>query len=364
VFSRPRERIATIEKKQDIGRAQGAGATPVANARCAGVPPLASLAEPEQTLLQARSFPGLFRFACIAWAALAILPIGCGKEKASCAPTLESNARSGEMASAVTPIGFTKRAPEIGSKTSESSTLRMNLSLTLEEPRLDAGPATTMMLATTETQKRFEETLAVNGDARTRVKVTYGENAGTLRQGAEGAHAAPRPSVLAGKTYIVAALDGRVVVTGEAGTKVSPVEAREVSRHYASLGSPDALVAAIPATAPPRGAPIYELSKALEEEISRNAEGMTVGNAIVRFMDADVRVATFDASFTLWKDEGPLRFTMNLKGTMNVRLAPTSIVSMDFNGPVTAAPRPEAKTDGAMKVTGSGTIEISVIFSP
>ncbi len=292
----------------------------------------------------------------------AVLALGCRKEKRT-EPPVPASAAPGE-ATRELPLVLAKRAPQVGARTADASLMRIKLVLTIQAPGM--GKPETSEVLSTESERRIEETLAVEGDARTRVKVSYIEKVTTLgepRTSDRDGGVAPPKSPIVGKTYVVESVGGKLAVTGASGTAAPPVEAREVETEYASLGHADAIFAAMPGTAPRRGEPVAALSKAFEEEMARNAHGMTVGNGLVRYREASADAALFDVSFTLWRDEGPVRFATNLEGVMTVSTATSTLRAMVLKGPVTAAAKPGASA-GAMTVTGAGVVEVSVTSAP
>lgn len=234
-------------------------------------------------------------------------------------------------AAAATRTTFTKAAPVVGAKRQESSELVMSIAMVVDGGRSD--------VKVSESVKRTEEVLAVAGDAVTKTKVTFDSVQGT------------QPSALAGKTFIVEAKDGKVVVRGAQDEPAPVAEASEVGRHLKNLGKPDPMVAALPAGGVLPGEKVDGVARVITEQLKESGDGMTVSDVVVTFKEQRGEDGLFDVALKLTKDEGTTKMVIDVRGDAWVSTKTSSTTKMELSGPVTIAGGRGVKTEGSGKMS-------------
>lgn len=226
---------------------------------------------------------------------------------------------------------FTKAAPVVGAKRRESSELVMTMSMTVDGRRSDVNVS--------ESVKRTEEILAVNGDAITKAKVTF--------DSVESSQA----SAVVGKTFVVEAKDGKLDVRDAEGKPAPPGQAREVEKHLESLGRPDPMLAALPPAGVVPGEKVDGVARAISDQLKDRGDGMTVSDVVVTFKERRGDDGVFDVALKLTKDEGATKMVIAVKGDAWVSTKTSWPTKMDLAGPVTIAGGRTVKTEGSGKMS-------------
>jgi hypothetical protein len=205
----------------------------------------------------------------------------------------------------------------------------MDLQLTLTVP---GQPA--VQLEQMEHAKKHEEVLGATAQAIMKERITYLE-AIASEEAPGQMPGAPKPTAIAGKTYVVEAKDGALFVTDEKGA-APPSEQADLVKYAQGQK----------VTFPPA-----ELAGAVQTgdtfqfvELSLTLTALSGGTA------------SFDITMEMAADAGPLiHMTIPLEGTISVEVASGLPDEMNMEGPVSVAP-PNA--DVATKVTGSGRMKL------
>lgn len=278
-------------------------------------------------------------------AVVAIALVGCKDKPADTKATPTSEAPKTEVAKAT----FTKKAPAASQKHEEKSSMKMDLTLDVEE----GGKKKTSTIKQTESETRTEEILAVKGDAITKVKVTYADISGAMGDGKDDHK---KTDARSGKTYIVEYLDGKLAITDADGKKVVPAEATPVEKDFAMLGKEDPVAAAIPNRALKPGEDVPEVAKAIESLLkSTGGKDMDVSGATAKFREQKGDEGIFDVTVTLGKTDGPMKMSIPLKGEMRVRTATSDTSGVKLAGPIVVT---TADGEKKTKMDGKGTMDI------
>jgi hypothetical protein len=280
-----------------------------------------------------------------ALAVVAIALVGCKDKPADTKATPTTEAPKAETPKAT----FTKKAPVEKQKHEEKSSMKMDLTLDVEE----GGKKKTSSIKQTENESRTEEILAVKGDAITKVKVTYADISGAM---GDGKDEHKKTDARAGKTYIVEYLDGKLAITDEAGKKVVPAEATPVEKDFALLGKEDPIAAAIPSRTLKPGEDVPEVGKAIENLLkSTCGKDIDVSGATAKFREQKGDEGIFDVTVTLGKSDGPMKMSIPLKGEMRVRTADSDTSGIKLSGPIVVT---TADGEKKTKMDGKGTMDI------
>jgi hypothetical protein len=248
-------------------------------------------------------------------------------------------------------VAVLRKAPTVGQKTERMS--EAAISLTINADAEGTGTPERTETSSGVLLKDTAETLAVSGDASTKVRVTFDK---VDRRRKERRKQTTKSSAIAGRSYIIEAKNGRIEVSEESGELASASEAKEVEKHFQSLGRPDLLLAGVPPTPLKPGDRSEPLATALTEKLTEELEGMKVLDVGVIFKERSGEDGLFDVAMKLSKEEGAMRLAVDLTGPM--RLSTTSggvTLTVDLKGPITVstkvAPMSKAKYGGAGSMT-------------
>jgi hypothetical protein len=226
---------------------------------------------------------------------------------------------------------FTKAAPTVGTKRQESSELVMTIAMTIDGRRSEMNVS--------ESVKRTEEILAVDGDAVTKVKATF------------DSVQSDRPSAIAGKTFIVESKNGKLEVRDPQGNTASAADARDVERHLKNVGKPDPMLTALPPAGVAPGQRVDGVARAISEQLKEGGDGMSVSDVVVTFKEQRGDTGVFDVALKLTKDDGAMKMEIAVKGDAWVSTKTSWPTKMDLSGPLTIAGGQAAKTEGSGKMT-------------
>ena len=252
-------------------------------------------------------------------------------------------------------ITFLKKAPQVSTRQEERSASHMNLTINVDPT--GTGKPQTSRVETTEAETKTEQILAVNGDAVTKLQVTFVEKVQTNKQGKDVV-ATNKRSPLSGRTFVLESKNGKLVATDLFGAPVPSADALLLEKSYKSLGKPDPVLAAMPARPLKSGDKVDELGKAIRERMN-GAGGMTVTNVVVSLREQKDDEGIFDVTMELTKADGPIKFVVDLKGDMHVRLDDSRTTSLNLAGPVGVGANEADKGKSKMQVDGTGSMELS-----
>jgi hypothetical protein len=246
-------------------------------------------------------------------------------------------------------VTFAARAPVAGEKAEDQSRneMAMEVSFALGKRALK------MAMQTTETETRTEEVLAAAGGAVTKLRVTYTAKTNVMR---EGKKERKLKNPLAGNTYTVESKDGKLTVLDARARPVKGTALKLITSTYETLGKPDPMTAALPRTPLVTGQKVEALARAFQESMKgKTGKGMTIGDVTVTFRDREGDVGVFDVTAKLLLVEKPMKFEMDLKGQVSLRLADGQPAGLTLEGPVTAS-----SADRRLKLEGTGTMKMSM----
>lgn len=260
---------------------------------------------------------------------------------------------------AVETITFLKKAPQVSTRTQQRSATHMNITINVDPT--GSGKPQTSEVETTETETKTEQILAVNGDVVTKLQVTFVEKAERNKQGKDVVPT-NKPSPLSGRTFILESKNGQLVASELLGTPVSSADVLILEKSYKLLGKTDPVLAAMPARALKAGDKVDELGKAIRERMN-GAGGMSVTHVAVSLREQNDEEGIFDVTMELTKADGPIKFVVDLKGDMHVRLSDSQTTSLNLAGPVGVGANEADKGKSKMQVDGSGKMELSATSS-
>jgi hypothetical protein len=300
-------------------------------------------------------------------AALALLVTACGQGKeqpqppipAKVTPPAKVEVPPTKADSQPAPVKagdgtvFVKRAPAVGDKWEDKVGMTMSMETSVDPD--GSGKVQKATMEKTETETRQEEVLGVQGEAVTKVKVTFVEKTATIKE--EGKER-KRPSPVAGKTYVVEAKDGKITVLLDGDRPAPAMQAKVVKDAYETLGKVDPLYAGVPRRPLKPGDKAEELAQAMKAFMLIRAKDMEVSNVAVVFAGTKDGEGTFDIEVTLAAVEKPMRFDMKLKGQARMSLTTGQPSATILKGPLSVG-----STEGAgakMKISGAGNVEMKM----
>lgn len=245
---------------------------------------------------------------------------------------------------------FTKKTLPIGTKRTEDARSNVNMIFSL------LGKVNNVTV--TESATKNEEILEVTNDAISKLKVTFAEDAKSTAE--PGKPPKVKASVIAGKTYVVSASNGKVTVLDGKGKPPPKAETALVEKRYRSLGKPDQFAVGMPARALRDGEDVPELSEALGTQVKGNDDKMTLEAVKISFRNRQGDSGIFDVSMTIKTGETGLKMTIPLKGTIAVRTTDASPTAMDLTGPLAFEIGGNERKPG---ITGNGVLKLTSNFS-
>jgi hypothetical protein len=300
------------------------------------------------------------RAASLAGVLLLTVPLtfGCDRAREAVKAGLDARKAEPPAAAAAAPapppgVTFAVKAPVVGDKAVAASLNDM----TMEASVALGKKALKLSMQTTETESRTEEVLAAAGGAVTRLRVTYTAKANVMK---EGKRERKLRNPLVGNTYVVEVKDGKVTAVDARSKPVKGTALKLLASTYERLGKPDPVAAALPTAPLVQGQRVEALAGAIRESLNGKAgKGISVGDVAVVFKDQEGDLGVFDVTAKLALVEKPMKFQMDLKGRMGVRLGTGQPANLTLEGPVTAS-----SADRRLKMEGTGTMKLSMSRTP
>ncbi|MGC4118617.1 MAG: hypothetical protein QM765_29475 [Myxococcales bacterium] len=251
---------------------------------------------------------------------------------------------------------FSRKPLAVGTRVEERGLMQMTMSMKVEA----AGKAQEVSMDLSEREVKSQEYLALEGDAPSKVRTTWQEKTSVAK---ENGVEKPKPSELAGKTFVVEAQkNAPPAVAAADGQPLSEAVVAEVQKEHRSLGKPDPVRAAMPARALSPGQKVPELAKAVTDALSRdNDDGMKISNVSVTFKGATGDEGRFDVTLRMAKAEGPVAMTIDLKGELKVSCASSLPNSLKLAGPIAVKPAPGGPKGLAISGKGQMSMELSEV---
>lgn len=218
-----------------------------------------------------------------------------------------------------------KAAPKVGDKRGKTDDINTTMVVDAN------GKPTTVIMG--EHKEQQAEVLAVDGDVRTKIKITYVKLTATQTIGTA---VKSKPQPLDGKTYIVAFEGGEIKSTTPEGAAVSPEEAAELADDNDELGQPDVMEKILA----DHTWTIGETYAFSADELARLAArkrgpGKPTATAMgLTLKSFDAKHAEFAITTTLTRDKD--QFSVTMTGTIVVDRVNDRPLSMTMEGALTA----------------------------
>lgn len=247
-------------------------------------------------------------------------------------------------------VSFAKKSPAVGQKTEETDDMDMTLSMNVDAQ--GTGKPQKTDTSSDDSVKYTQEVLAASGDSIGKVRASFDKVDEKSKQNGKETKKA---SVIAGKTYVVEAKNGKIEVSDDKGKAAPAAEAKEVQKHFQSLGKPDPVLAGLPAMPLKPGDKVDSLAKAITDEMKEESDGMKVSDVAVIYKEKSGDDGLFDVTMKMAKEDGAMTMAMDLKGQLRVSTKTGLASQMDLKGPITVGtkvdPKSKAKYDGSGSVT-------------
>ena len=245
---------------------------------------------------------------------------------------------------------FTKKSLPIGTRRTEDTKSNVNMIFAL------LGKVNNVTV--TESATKNEEILEVTNDAISKLKVTFAEDAKSTAE--PGKPPKVKASVIAGKTYVVSAANGKITVLNDKNKPPPKAESTLVEKKYRSLGKPDQFLVGMPTRPLRDGEDVPELSDALGNQVKGNDDKMTLEAVKISFRNRQGDSGIFDVSMTIKTGETGLKMTIPLTGTIAVRTTDASPTAMDLTGPLAFEIGGNDKKPG---IAGNGVLKLTSNFT-
>lgn len=285
---------------------------------------------------------------------------GCGKKDGSSegapAPSgvasaqAESKGVLDKLKDAVsTEVSITRKPPTVGEKRKISQEGDMNMNLKM-------GPKD-MAISEKEVTRRSEEVLAIDGENVSKMKVAYEVHS---RSSSEGTKTRQTPDTLAGKTFIVEMVKGKVNVTTEDGKPVAGPAKLTLLKEFKQFGKQDKAEAALPKRPLKVGEEVPEMGAALGEAFKESMDadgrsGITLDPIKVVLKRKEGELVVFEATSTARAAKGMMKgLVMPLKVETFVRPGNGRIEKNIVDATMGLSPEEQAKNKN---MTLSGTLK-------
>jgi hypothetical protein len=253
-------------------------------------------------------------------------------------------------------VTFTKTAPAAGMSHVVRSWVGLRMLFSVDH----GGAAVTTERVSGELDERREDILTAANGATTKVKVGFLHKQATV---VENGVEKTRPSVVAGKSYLVEAKDGSLYITTEQGRRVSQAEGDTIAPGYEDLGQPDPIFSSFPARPIAVGENVDAIVTRIEDDVVRGSQGHVgfggasatlSGTRNVGGQTCGVFAVHLSMAYKLEKVEN----RSDMTGELVVRTADTQPVSLSLQGPVVMGGE-TAHAD----VEGQGDVRVEVSWS-
>ncbi|MFH2007495.1 MAG: hypothetical protein ABI333_12995 [bacterium] len=244
-------------------------------------------------------------------------------------------------------ITFTKKMTPVGTKIAKIE--KMNMHFTLE------AQGRQIKFTNASTEVKNEEILALKGNIVTKLKVHF-KTMQTIAGQGDKSKTTNLP--IEGKTYVLEAKDGEVIVTDDAGKPVDAKINKAVRKEFKTFGKPNKMFEAIPTTPIKVGARVESLEKALQASFKEDLGGgkgeqWSLTNVTVALKEIQGKLALFAVTVTITMNKGPqFSMTMNMKGVVTVDTTTGMELASTIAGPLDVMGK---KNAGQMSVVETKT---------
>lgn len=195
-------------------------------------------------------------------------------------------------------------------------------------------------IANQSLEEKHEEVLAVKGSAITKLRVTF-----KIATEIDKSKAAEKKKVspLEGKTFVLEAKGGKVVVTDDKGKATPEKLADKVRKKYKSFGKPDLIFESLPTTPIKVGQKVDALVKGLQADFAQefagskakwSLAGVEITLKEVRGVKG-VKLAVFSMKMKMSIAEGKgFTMTMHLQGEYMIRAQDGQLGGASLKGPL------------------------------
>lgn len=244
---------------------------------------------------------------------------------------------------------FKKVALAVGDKREENMDMDMSMTMNIDAAG-DGKSVHKMETKMTQAVTQTVEVLAATADAVTKLKVTFSKIDEKMT---DDGKEKKKPSVIAGKTYVLESKAGKVDVQDDKGKPVSAAESKEAASHFKSLGKPDPIFAALPTTPIKAGDKVEPLAKGITERMAEG-DGPKVSDVTVTFREQSGDDGIFDVGMKMTKEQ----MVMDMKGETRISTKTGQTTKLDLKGPIVITTTPDPKSKA--KVDGSGKIAMKM----
>jgi hypothetical protein len=288
---------------------------------------------------------------CFGLAALLSVAIGgCGGAPSTAKDADTATGADGSGAAGGSKSGgpLATAAPEQGASAHESRDVEMQFDLTLLK---DGSPAGMQSGSWSIYEERTTKVLEVRDQAIAKLELVFGRREAKALLGVE------KPSLTAGKSYVLDATGGSVSIMAPGGKDVPDKERTAVSLEYGWVGSPSPLLQMLSGVKPGGSTePPAEARRALIGELPGIDHDET--KLSVKLLGVEANTAKLELEFTGELDNGDMKFSLELRGPAALDTRTGWVKSLDLSG--------KLKADGTVKhnkkpmeTRGKGTAKIS-----
>jgi hypothetical protein len=293
---------------------------------------------------------------CLGCAAIFLLAIGgCGGAQTPAAgaesngdDTREGAAGEGSSGASGSAEAVKIEAPAEGASAHESRNVEMQFDLTLLK---EGEPAGMQSGSWSIYEERTTKVLATKERAIEKLELVFGRREAKALLGVE------KPSVTAGKSYVLDASTGAVAVKSPSGKEAPAAESSAVSAEYGWVGRPSPLLEMLQGVKPGASTePPAEARRVLIGELPGIDHEQT--KLEVKLLGVQAKTAKLQLTVASEIDNGDMKFTLSLEGPAEVDTATGWVKSLDLSG--------KLKAEGSVKhnkkpmqARGKGSAKIS-----
>lgn len=256
---------------------------------------------------------------------------------------------------------FTHRTPQVGEQRTQAVRFAMDMVLTTRQQGQVVGSSE----QTVHRRQNRRLTILESTPGRvSKVKVTYDVAEQAVAQKGEPNVTVPQP--VAGKTYIVARVDGELIVTDEQGRTPPPDELALVAAGMDAIGQANPLAQFLHGRSIAVGATVR-----LPNELAADLLG--VGGAVGKVTRFELRLneirpvdgmpcAVFQTRIDAERTAGD-GMAMQMQGLLVIEVDTCRTVAIDFSGPASMT-ETRGPADFPFTVTGQGTLKVAIETRP
>lgn len=286
--------------------------------------------------------------------------VGCKKKEEGSGAAASASADSPGLIEKVkeavsNEVTLKPKAPAVGMKrqVDESSETNMQIKMGARE----------MNIVEKETAKRVEEVMAVEGNTITKMKVTYEIHS---KESTEGGKTRKTPDLLAGKSFLLESVKGKVNVTTDAGKPVAGPAKNALLKEYKTFGQQDKVEAALANRPLKIGEPVTGLDEVMTEQLKAAVDdgrsGIVVDPPKMTLKRKDGDFAVFEMAATVKMTKGMMKgLVIDTSGEIFIHTTDSRSTKTNTSGTMALSPEEQSKNKG---LSLSGTIKQNSVASP